>query len=74
MHMVDTPDDAELIRRYARGRAEEPFAELVQRYSGLVYHAARRQMGADAHAEIRSGDEIARIGGRLVREMTYPEC
>jgi RNA polymerase sigma factor (sigma-70 family) len=47
MHML--ADDAELLRRYADERAEEAFAELVRRYVDLVYHAALRQLGGDAH-------------------------
>lgn len=43
-------DDAELLRRYVQSASEAAFAELVQRYIGLVYHAARRQVGGDAAA------------------------
>ena len=39
--------DSELLRRYARDRAEEAFAEVVRRYLSLVYHAALRQVGGD---------------------------
>jgi len=42
-------DDAELLRRYANENSEPAFAELVQRHLGLVYHAALRQVGGDAH-------------------------
>ena len=42
-------DDAELLRRYAENRDEGAFAELVRRRLGLVYHAALRQCGGDAH-------------------------
>jgi len=43
-----TPD-CELLRRYAETRAEDAFAELVQRHLDLVYSAARRQVNGDAH-------------------------
>ncbi len=42
-------DDAELLRRYADEKSEQAFAELVRRHLGLVYHAALRQCGGDAH-------------------------
>ncbi len=42
-------DDAELLRRYADEKSEDAFAELVRRHLGLVYHAALRQCGGDAH-------------------------
>lgn len=35
-------DDAMLVRRFANCRDEAAFAELVRRYSGLVYGVARR--------------------------------
>src|SRR4051812_47613149 len=43
------PDDAELLRRYAEENFEPAFTELVQRHLGLVYSAALRQVGGDAH-------------------------
>ena len=42
-------DDAELLREYAEHRSEDAFAELVRRHLGLVYNAALRQLGGDAH-------------------------
>lgn len=43
-------DDAQLLRRYVENRSEEAFAGLVERYLGLVYHSAARQLGGDTHA------------------------
>ena len=42
-------NDSELLQRYARSDCEAAFAELVQRYVDLVYSAAIRQVGGDAH-------------------------
>src|SRR5215208_1045986 len=41
--------DGELLQRYATANSESAFAELVQRHLGLVYAAALRQLGGDAH-------------------------
>ena len=62
-------DDAELIRRYADQRSEEVFAELVRRHLGLVYAAALRRLGGDAHgaADVAQGVfvKLARDAARL---------
>jgi RNA polymerase sigma factor (sigma-70 family) len=42
-------DDATLLRRYAEGRSESDFAELVRRNLNLVYSAALRQVNGDTH-------------------------
>ncbi len=42
-------DDAELLSRYAEERSQAAFAEIVERHLGMVYHAAVRQLGGDAH-------------------------
>ncbi|MES2692353.1 MAG: sigma-70 family RNA polymerase sigma factor, partial [Verrucomicrobiota bacterium] len=42
-------DDAQLLGQYVESRSEPAFAELVQRHLALVYHAAARQLGAEAH-------------------------
>jgi len=41
-------DDRELLRRFIAEGLGEAFAKLVERYSGMVHSAARRQLG-DAH-------------------------
>jgi RNA polymerase sigma factor (sigma-70 family) len=41
--------EAELLRRYADDKSQEAFAELVRRKVDLVYAAALRQTGGDAH-------------------------
>jgi RNA polymerase sigma factor (sigma-70 family) len=41
--------DAQLLRRYGESRCEAAFTELVQRYIDLIYSAACRQVGGDAH-------------------------
>jgi RNA polymerase sigma factor (sigma-70 family) len=41
--------DAELLRRYAEEKSEAAFAELVRLHLNLVYFAALRQVGGDAH-------------------------
>ncbi|HWA10774.1 MAG TPA: sigma-70 family RNA polymerase sigma factor [Opitutaceae bacterium] len=45
--MID--DDAQLLNAYVRDRSETAFGELVQRHLTLVYSAALRQTGGDAH-------------------------
>ncbi|MBI5382622.1 MAG: TonB family protein [Opitutae bacterium] len=67
-------EDAELLRRYAENRSEDAFAELVRRHLNLVYSAALRQTGGDAH---RAQDvaqlvftDLARKAAALARRPT----
>jgi RNA polymerase sigma factor (sigma-70 family) len=46
-------DDWQLLKNYAAQNSEEAFRTLVERYSGMVYHAALRQTGnPDAAKEV----------------------
>jgi RNA polymerase sigma factor (sigma-70 family) len=60
-------DDAELLRRYANDRSEEAFAELVRRHLNLVYAAALRLVGGDAH---RAKDVAQSVFTDLARKAT----
>lgn len=42
-------DDAELLRRYARDRSQDAFADLVNRHLAFVYAGALRRVGGDTH-------------------------
>lgn len=44
-------DDGTLLTEYVKSGSEEAFRELVSRHAGLVFSAARRQVGADTRAE-----------------------
>src|SRR5215475_5638816 len=46
-----TMHDSELLREFARTGSEPVFATLVERYIGLVYSAAMRQVRDSQHAE-----------------------
>lgn len=63
--------DAELLRRYAEVSSQDAFTEFVTRHVDLVYHAALRQLGGDAH---RARDvtqlvftDVARKAGSVCR-------
>src|ERR1043166_2998895 len=57
--------DADLLRSFAREGAEDAFAELVRRHVMLVYSAALRQVGGDAHT---AQDVTQRVFGDLARK------
>ncbi len=49
--MPEAPTDRELLARYASAGSPEAFAQIVDRYAGLVYSAARRILGDPRAAE-----------------------
>lgn len=57
--------DSELLRRYLAHRAEGAFAELVGRHLNLVYGAALRRVGGDAHL---AQDVTQQVFATLARE------
>ena len=69
-------DDAELLRCYVEDRSEAAFGELVQRHLSLVYFAALRRTGGDAHLaeDIAQGvfTALAREAGALSRHTALP--
>src|SRR5687767_13523240 len=42
-------DDSPLLRQFVEDHSQAAFATLVQRHVNLVYSAALRQLGGDAH-------------------------
>ena len=60
-------DDASLLRAYADQKSEAAFAELVRRHIDLVYGAALRRTGGDAHA---AADEGRQDDGNQVSQPT----
>src|SRR6266446_2380915 len=66
-------NDEQLLRRYAADGSEAAFGELVSRYVNLVYSAALRRAGGDAHlaqdvAQLVFTD-LARKAGSLPPEV-----
>ncbi len=58
-------EDHELLRRFAEEGAQEAFTELVRRKVDLVYAAAMRQTGGDAHL---AGDVTQAVFVALARQ------
>src|SRR4051812_5543658 len=62
-------DDAELLRRYAEEHSEEAFAEFVRRHLGLVYSAALRRTGGNAHAASDVAQQVFIRAARQARTL-----
>lgn len=62
--------DAELLQRYVRDRSETAFAELVQRHVTLVYSAALRQLGGDAHLAQDVAQDVFTALARKARQLS----
>ncbi len=61
-------NDLYLLQRWSQARDAEAFAEIVSRYSGMVYNTARRILQNPADAEDVTQDcflELARMGDRV---------
>lgn len=66
-------DDWQLLNEYATEKSEVAFGQLVDRYAGMVYHAALREVGRpDAAEEITQAVFIAlsRKAGNISRRTT----
>ncbi len=66
-------DDWQLLQNYAGKNSEEAFRALVERYAGMVYHAALRQTGNSHAAEDAAQDvfvALARKAGSIPRQAT----
>jgi RNA polymerase sigma factor (sigma-70 family) len=63
------PSDGELLRRYAEG-SEAAFTELVQRHINLVYLAALRRVGRNAHAADDVTQKVFTDLARKARSLT----
>lgn len=62
--------DKALLERFAAGRDEDAFRVLVKRYSGLVFHTARRSLGDPSLAEDVSQRvfvSLAKKAGKVAR-------
>lgn len=68
--------DSELLRRYVEEGSEPAFAELVRRHLDLVYAAALRRLGGDAHAAADVAQQVfialARQASALTRCPVLP--
>jgi len=62
------PSDLELLQRYVDAGSQDAFGELVRRHVDLVYSAALRRVGLDAHlAEDVTQDVFAELARRSAK-------
>ena len=64
-------DDAALLRRYAEEGHEPAFAELVRRHVDLVYGAALRRTGGDAHRAAEVAQHVFTTRARDARKLAH---
>jgi RNA polymerase sigma factor (sigma-70 family) len=62
-------EDATLLRRYAEEKSEAAFAALVQRHVDLVYGAALRRTGGDAHLAADAAQQVFTTVAREARRL-----
>jgi RNA polymerase sigma factor (sigma-70 family) len=63
-------DDASLLRSYADENSEAAFAELVRRHVDLVYGAALRRTGGDAHDAADIAQQVFTTLARNARKLS----
>ena len=66
-------DDATLLRRFVEQDSEAAFTELVQRHLDLVYGAALRRTGGDAHAAADVAQQVFAALARQARSVSGGE-
>ena len=64
-------DDATLLRAYADKSSEAAFAELVRRHIDLVYGAALRRTGGDAHTAADIAQQVFIKLARHARKLSH---
>lgn len=66
---MNQPDDAALLRRYIEEGSEAAFTALVRRHVDLVYGAALRRTGGDAHAAADVSQQVFITLARQARKL-----
>lgn len=64
-------DDAKLLQSYVEERSERAFSELVKRHIDLVYHAALRHTGGNAHSAQDVTQAVFVDLARKARSLTH---